>query len=979
MTNTVSVLGLLRTLAAGGWIYITSSDDHGVHDVSMICYIFFGLLYMAGSCIALKKLESLRGAGTTSFRFKLMALLSFLATMVPLIIFFIRHKSHRIPGAYTTYAFFEWSLIIFDVGFDAASALDLKRVSVGFSVLPSGGVNGVAASTAAGSASRNRGAALGVLGSLLRPIVSTFQRVFTRRQIRNGLVDIYLAYVFWSCLTMVPLTIWYFPLWSMGLSGFEAIFFITLSPAFLGIRAIRMFVLDHEGLFQLLSMLGVASYLVQDPLVRLFMVGFGAGFSCLVWMSKLLNMISYDGLILLASSATSRRKSSTATRTAFSSYKHKWELTSWLLGLVLCNIMKYGWYSNDPIWSIMYSKNGGWNTVGLVIGVLCAIQVMRRSGAEEDEFEDAHEDDFGDETSGRRRSSPSRSFIAKKNDNIRLSGLDYSSGDVFDEFGKQGNWFLGALGVGAALFSLHHNLVDSGLLCRWSVDGYPTPGPEPAIFGPVVMGAIGLGILYSLNDRVRNWMITPRATIFASIAVFVLYYVPKYVGFFAGLFWAVWVVAITPTLFTAIKNYRCVGKCMIVGCLTYQLLSFGSIWTVAYAFVPGGWVLRERTHIVFLFSQVFLFLGLRAATAGVELKDSTMNPGLMSPASASSSANAPSSASAYKSRKFVSIMDTIGNNIVTQQLLKRTRQIGAILVAMCLLFVVLRISKWKPVVPYHGKDRILTTGIWTIHFGIDDGMWESHERMANLIGELELDVVGLLESDTSRIINGNRDLTQYLAETLHMYADYGPGPTKHTWGCSMLSKFPIVRSTHHLLPSPVGELACAIHATLDVYGTEVDVIVSHNGQEEDFLDRTLQTQTLASIMKKSKNPFVFLGYVVTNPHDVLYRTLSQGGNVKDIDPDDTDRWCEYIFYRGVKRVGYARVSHGHITDTEVQVGKFVVGKPGQHTLDWWKDTTGQIPEHEVPQGYRFPPQFKNWGVRGHYYHVFDGSKPKYFK
>ncbi len=65
-----------------------------------------------------------------------------------------------------------------------------------------------------------------------------------------------------------------------------------------------------------------------------------------------------------------------------------------------------------------------------------------------------------------------------------------------------------------------------------------------------------------------------------------------------------------------------------------------------------------------------------------------------------------------------------------------------------------------------------------------------------------------------------------------MYADIGPNPKTHTWGAILLSKFPIINSTHHLLPSPHGELAPAIEAWLDVYGVEMQVIVSHNGQEE---------------------------------------------------------------------------------------------------------------------------------------------------
>lgn len=65
--------------------------------------------------------------------------------------------------------------------------------------------------------------------------------------------------------------------------------------------------------------------------------------------------------------------------------------------------------------------------------------------------------------------------------------------------------------------------------------------------------------------------------------------------------------------------------------------------------------------------------------------------------------------------------------------------------------------------------------------------------------------------------------------------DIGPGPNAHTWGAVLLSKFPIISTKHHLLPSPHGELAPAIEAVLDVYGTEVLVVVAHNGQGGNHL------------------------------------------------------------------------------------------------------------------------------------------------
>lgn len=79
-------------------------------------------------------------------------------------------------------------------------------------------------------------------------------------------------------------------------------------------------------------------------------------------------------------------------------------------------------------------------------------------------------------------------------------------------------------------------------------------------------------------------------------------------------------------------------------------------------------------------------------------------------------------------------------------------------------------------------------------------------------------------------------------------------------------------------------------------------------EEEDPLDRELQSTELARIMSASPYPVVFLGYVVTTPRakrresvfdlhfiscNVIaapYQILVEDGRMHDIDEEDSDRW-----------------------------------------------------------------------------------------
>ncbi|KFX86338.1 hypothetical protein V490_09118, partial [Pseudogymnoascus sp. VKM F-3557] len=295
-----------------------------------------------------------------------------------------------------------------------------------------------------------------------------------------------------------------------------------------------------------------------------------------------------------------------------------------------------------------------------------------------------------------------------------------------------------------------------------------------------------------------------------------------------------------------------------LGFLVYNFVVLFHVWVVAYAFVPGGPLVRERTDWVM--STTMIFIGCGVFTIST-----------------------PTAAKSYTPPLPKQRTHTLSLLVVLQ--------LGAICVAY------IRFPTFD-YTPYHAPSKLITAGIWTVHFSLDNDMWSSEYRMRDALRDLELDVIGLLESDLQRVIMGNRDTTQFLAEELGMYVDYGPGPDKHTWGAALLSKYPIVESEHHLLPSPVGELAPAIKATLDVYGTLVDVFVFHSGQEEDDEDRRLQSEYLAELMGKSDRPAILLAYLVTKPKEGNYNTyVSEQSGMKDIDESDWDRWCGQILGR----------------------------------------------------------------------------------
>lgn len=837
--------GLLRTFTCGGWVYITSTDDHDFHDIFMIGYIALTIPWTV-------TVSALSPKNTTVRKGRVLTALTFFGLLVPLVYFFIQHKVHVVAGAYSYYAYVEWSLIILDVAFDTWSILDFASIDI---CLFSSGVE-------------------------LKQIERSEKVVVVKGEQKQHLekgddftffeytINTVNAFMFWSVLTSLLVCVWYFPLWHMGISGHEAVITVMfLAPILLAIPPFSYVFRNYPFLTRSLTvLLGLGAYKIEEPETRLFVITAGTGFGVNAVASEL-ELLSSDP----------------KRYTSF--------IITLIVGLFATSVAKFANHSNNPAWPIMHKENGGFNEYAIFIGLASALLTRSRVTV--------------------------RTELKQKG----------------------GSLILAALGFGAYLFSLQAFLSDSSTLIYWTWEGYPVRGPTPLTGGVIHFAVFAVGILASLYFH-PNVFAKPIFSIFGAASAYVLYSFKGWAGFAGSLGLSLYIVTLAPLIGQSISGYN-VAALFSLAFFFSVVISLASVWIVAYAFVPGGPLLRERTDIVLTIAMVLLNVGV--------LNYHFRNRSLK-----------------------ITRLEVKGSKIVSQ-----TLKIVTVLVAASAAALLHRLPT-KPHKPYNESTQSFTAGIWCVHFGLDNDMWSSETRMRDLIRDAEVDIIGLLETDTERLIGGNRDFTQKIADDLGMYVDYGPGPNKHTWGAALLSKFPIVSSSHHLLPSPVGELAPAILATLDIYGQLIDVVVFHSGQEEDVEDRRLQSLGVQEIMANSTRPLVLLSYLVTEPLTGNYNTyVSEKSRMHDIDSTDWDRWCEYILFRELKKVAYARISRSTITDTELQIAKFKFLTDEQKSLgDDFLYGNHFISENEVEEGLRMPKILRGDGVRGHRYHVFD--EPRYF-
>jgi endonuclease/exonuclease/phosphatase family metal-dependent hydrolase len=203
----------------------------------------------------------------------------------------------------------------------------------------------------------------------------------------------------------------------------------------------------------------------------------------------------------------------------------------------------------------------------------------------------------------------------------------------------------------------------------------------------------------------------------------------------------------------------------------------------------------------------------------------------------------------------------------------------------------------RPVTPSAPADT-LKVMTYNIQQGYDAAGLKNYDGQLALIRQLKPDLIGLQESDTSRIASGNSDVVRYFADRLGMYSYYGPKTVLGTFGVALLSRYSIENPRTFYMYSE-GEQTATSVAEITVNGKPYQVMVTHLGNGGPLP----QLEDLLSTLGEQPN-VVLMGDFNFRPTTEQYRRATaalddawvRAGSPTPSGPEwDADRRIDHLF------------------------------------------------------------------------------------
>lgn len=184
--------------------------------------------------------------------------------------------------------------------------------------------------------------------------------------------------------------------------------------------------------------------------------------------------------------------------------------------------------------------------------------------------------------------------------------------------------------------------------------------------------------------------------------------------------------------------------------------------------------------------------------------------------------------------------------------------------------IVLALNTLRLPAPVHSGELTIMT--YNIQQGYDELGAKNLAGQLAVIQKIDPDILGLQESDTARIANGNVDAVRYFADQLGMHSYYGPTTTTGTFGIALLSKYPIENPQTFFMFSE-GEQTATIQAQVSVDGQVYNFFVTHLGnsgpivQLEDMLVRIQGLENVIAMGDYNFRP-------ATEQYELMTQTLA---------------------------------------------------------------------------------------------------------